>query len=140
MLNVMYNTFIMPNINPENFSIPISEFLQALSSPARIAILVAIGRGESCVCHLEALLGWRQAYISQHLMALRKGNLIKDRREGRFIYYSLIDPSVLLLIRQAAELCGINPIEIDQAANPYPGPNCECPSCIQPINPIIIEK
>ncbi|NWG07099.1 MAG: winged helix-turn-helix transcriptional regulator [Chloroflexi bacterium] len=48
----------------------ISPLLSAIASPQRIAILLAIGTGEACVCHLEASLGWRQAYISQHLMAL----------------------------------------------------------------------
>jgi len=130
----------MANIKPENFSQPVAEVLQALSSPARIAIVVAIGRGESCVCHLEAILGWRQAYLSQHLMALRKANLLKDRRDGRFIYYSLVDPVILTLIRQAAEACGIDPAEIDAATNPDPGPHCECPNCAIPVIPTLEVK
>ena len=55
--------------------------LQAIASAPRIAILLAIGQGEACVCHLETALGWRQAYISQHLMALRKADILQDRRE-----------------------------------------------------------
>ncbi len=49
----------------------ISNIFRQLSQPSRIEILLAIGEGEACVCHLEAKLGMRQAYISQHLMALR---------------------------------------------------------------------
>ena len=37
--------------------------LSAIASPQRVAILLLIGKGEACVCHLEASLGWRQAYI-----------------------------------------------------------------------------
>lgn len=102
---------------------------QTLGSPARVAILIAIGRGESCVCHLEAILGWRQAYLSQHLMALRKADLLKDRKVGRFVYYSLLDPSILELIKRAATFSGFHPQDVDQFANPDPGPNCECPTC-----------
>ncbi len=103
--------------------------LQAISSPARLAILITIGQGEACVCHLESLLGWRQAYISQHLMALRKAEILKDRREGRFVYYRLADQAVLDLIRDVAKLSGIEPQQIDAIANPVPEEACECPHC-----------
>jgi len=53
----------------------ISTPLTAIASPQRIAILIAIGTGEACVCHLETALGSRQAYISQHLMSLRKADI-----------------------------------------------------------------
>jgi DNA-binding transcriptional ArsR family regulator len=59
--------------------------LTSIASPQRIAILLAIGNGDACVCHLEAALGWRQAYISQHLMALRKADILQGRREGRYV-------------------------------------------------------
>ncbi|MFM8368324.1 MAG: ArsR/SmtB family transcription factor, partial [Chloroflexota bacterium] len=63
--------------------------LEAIASPQRIAILLAIGKGEACVCHLETALGLRQAYISQHLMALRKADILQDRREGRYVFYKI---------------------------------------------------
>lgn len=107
----------------------ISVVLQAISAPARLAILITIGQGEACVCHLEALLGWRQAYISQHLMSLRKAEVLKDRREGRFVYYRLADQAVLDLIRDVAKLSGIEPQQIDAIANPSPEKTCECPHC-----------
>src|SRR5574340_1335298 len=78
--------------------------LQAIGSPQRIAILLAIGEGEACVCHLETALGWRQAYISQHLMALRKGGVLADRREGRYVFYRLADNRFLELIKTAFAL------------------------------------
>ena len=67
----------------------ISQLLRAISSTPRLRILLAIGTGEACVCHLEAKLGLRQAYISQHLMDLRKGKVLTSRREGRFIFYRI---------------------------------------------------
>lgn len=103
--------------------------LQVIAPPARIAILLSIGRGEACVCHLEASLGWRQAYISQHLMALRKADILQDRREGRYVYYRLANESVLDLILDAARLSGVDLKDmvrppVQEAASP-----CACPHC-----------
>ncbi len=127
--NVMYNAFMDTNMTIPKISEQIANTLQVLGSPARIAILIAIGRGEACVCHLEAILGWRQAYISQHLMALRKADILQDRREGRYVYYRLKDEALLALVRDAAALGGLDPRSVDALANPDPGPNCECPHC-----------
>ena len=54
--------------------------------------------GEQCVCHLEAVLGCRQAYISQHLMVLREAGLVEDRRDGARIFYRVIKPEVFDLV------------------------------------------
>ena len=108
----------------------IAELLQVVSSPARLGILLAIGRGEACVCHLEAILGWRQAYISQHLMALRKAEILQDRRDGRYVYYRLTDEAILALVRDAATLVGLAPQSVDALANPSPDTACECPHCV----------
>jgi DNA-binding transcriptional ArsR family regulator len=74
-----------------------------LGQPARLQILLAIGSNHACVCHLEAMLGFRQAYISQQLMGLRKAGLVETERSGKNIFYHLRDPRWLDLIRQAAE-------------------------------------
>ena len=57
-LNMDYNIFNYMNTNelPDE---RISSYLRAISSPARLRILLAIGRGEACVCHLEAILEYR---------------------------------------------------------------------------------
>ncbi len=103
--------------------------LEAIAAPQRIAILLAIGRGEACVCHLEAVLGWRQAYISQHLMALRRAGILQDRRAGRYVFYRLKDVSILDLIIAAASLSGI-PAEALFAPGSVPlHMDCGCPSC-----------
>jgi DNA-binding transcriptional ArsR family regulator len=104
-------------------------FIQAFASPARIAILLTVGTGEACVCHLEAALGWRQAYISQHLMALRKADILRDRRDGRFIYYRLANPSILELVLGAAQMSGIDAENVNALINSENNPSCECPNC-----------
>jgi DNA-binding transcriptional ArsR family regulator len=110
--------------------------LQAIASPQRIAILLAIGHGEACVCHLEAALGWRQAYISQHLMALRKAGILQDRREGRYIFYRLKDASLLDLITASARLGGLSADSISALINTQNNPACECPHCSRVLIPI----
>lgn len=112
------------NILIKSNTISLSELFQALSVAPRLEILLAIGENEACVCHLEAALGYRQAFISQHLMALREANLLQTRREGRFIYYRLADVRLLELITRAGELLG-------QPVSPPPLRlfSCECPHC-----------
>lgn len=105
------------NITLREISEQIATVLQVLGSPARVAILLAIGRGETCVCQLESLLGLRQAYISQHLMALRKADILQDRRDGRYVYYRLKDESILTLLREAATHSGLDPQSIDTLTN-----------------------
>jgi len=109
--------------------------LSAISSPQRIAILLLIGKGEACVCHLEASLGWRQAYISQHLMALRKADILEDRREGRYIFYSLKDASILDLVTASATLSGLSVETVSSLINTQTNPSCECPQCVPALIP-----
>ncbi len=103
--------------------------LIAIASPQRIAILLAIGSGEACVCHLETSLGWRQAYISQHLMVLRKADVLQDRREGRYVFYRLKDVSLLDLITASARLSGLSVESVSALINTQINPSCECPQC-----------
>lgn len=110
--------------------------LSAIAPPQRVAILLAIGKGEACVCHLEAALGLRQAYISQHLMALRKADILQDRREGRYVYYRLKNASLLDLITSSASLSGFSAESISSLINTQVYPSCECPHCVPALIPI----
>jgi DNA-binding transcriptional ArsR family regulator len=107
----------------------ITDLLKALSQPARLKILLAIGTGEACVCHLEAALGQRQVYISQQLIALRNAGLVSDRREGRFIFYRLSDPSLIDLIHHASRLAGVSEEEISAFTPALVLFDCDCPNC-----------
>jgi DNA-binding transcriptional ArsR family regulator len=101
----------------------VAALLQAIGQPARMKILLAIGKEEPCVCHLESTLDLRQAYLSQHLMALRKAGLVVTSRQGRNIHYRLSDPRLLVIIQHAAEVQGISLPEL------APSPDCDCPNC-----------
>ena len=112
---------------PQSNIVKVSEWLQAISPQPRLEILLALGTGEACVCHLEAFLGQRQAYISQHLMALREAGIIASRREGRFVFYRLQDVALLDLIRGAARLASVPENQLGVSNMPLPA--CNCPSC-----------
>ena len=113
---------------------PIASLLEIISPLTRLQILLAIGTGEACVCHLETALGLRQAYISQHLMALRKADILQDRREGRYIFYRLKDVAFLDLITASARLTGLTAESISALINTRINPSCECPQC----SPVLI--
>ena len=68
-----------------------SNFLKAISHEGRLMILCHLTTGEKSVTELEDLLSARQAAVSQQLTRLRLEGLVKPRREGKAIYYSLAD-------------------------------------------------
>jgi ArsR family transcriptional regulator len=116
----------------------LSRIFRAISSPARIQILVAIGKGEACVCHLEAVLDMRQAYISQQLMELRESDLLESRRDGRYIFYRLSKPQLLDVLIETGTLFGIPSDEMETLLSTDPLPHCCCPDCIAKLNPSLI--
>jgi ArsR family transcriptional regulator len=61
----------------------------ALSDETRLEILDRLRNGEQCVCELTDVLKTAQSRLSFHLKVLKEAGLIRDRREGRWMYYSL---------------------------------------------------
>jgi DNA-binding transcriptional ArsR family regulator len=106
-----------------------SELFKVLSHPVRLAVLAILRNGEQCVCHMEAKLGLRQAYISQQLMVLREAGLIEVRREGWNSFYRVIKPEIYILLDQAGEILG------EQFTTPSSDTQlskCPCPKCNHP--------
>jgi DNA-binding transcriptional ArsR family regulator len=75
-----------------------SEMLKALSHETRLLILCLLSEGEKSVSELEDTLSMSQAAVSQQLARLRFDRLVKTRRDGRSIYYSIADEEVAALI------------------------------------------
>lgn len=123
-----YNTFNNMNMLTENSEDQIAILLKAVGQTVRIQILLIIGEHESCVCHLEAILGIRQARISQHLIALRNAGIVSTRRDGRHIYYRLENPKILDLVYQTAEILQIDAVPL-MAISHRIEPGCVCPRC-----------
>lgn len=116
----------------------VSDLLQVISPEPCLGILLAIGAGEACVCHLEAVLGYRQAYISQQLMALREAGLLNSRREGKYIYYHLAKPGVLEILQNAAQIANV---DLEKKGSASHKKQCGCPHCAPAVsNLILIEK
>lgn len=110
----------------------ISNLLKEISPPSRLRILLAIGREEACVCHLETILGMRQAYLSQHLMTLRQVGVLVTNREGRFINYRLANPKILDLINKTANLLDVS-LDDKRDSNTIKN-QCSCPKCNRQFN------
>jgi DNA-binding transcriptional ArsR family regulator len=71
-----------------------SDLLKALSHETRLLILCLLSEGEKSVSELEELVALPQAAVSQQLARLRFDRLVRTRREGRMIYYSMADAEV----------------------------------------------
>jgi DNA-binding transcriptional ArsR family regulator len=101
-----------------------AKVFRALASPKRLAILNMFRDGEQCVCHLEAYLGLRQAYISQQLSVLRDAGLIIDRRDGWNNYYRVADNRIFPILDNMQTIIG----NVKQEFFPITV-NCSCPKC-----------
>jgi ArsR family transcriptional regulator len=102
-----------------------AQMLKVLTHPVRLAILNILRDGEHCVCHMEAHLGLRQAYISQQLMVLREAGLIQDRRDGWNVFYRVTEPRIFAVL-SAVELI-IAPEKTNSQI--HPAVACPCPKC-----------
>jgi len=76
----------------------VSKILKALSHESRLLILCLLLDGEKSVSVIEEETEIAQATVSQHLTRLRLENLVASRREGRQIYYRIVDPKIATLI------------------------------------------
>jgi DNA-binding transcriptional ArsR family regulator len=80
-----------------------SALLKALSHEARLMIMCLLMEGERSVTDLERALGRRQAAVSQQLARLRLDGLVRARREGKTIFYSIDSERARLLMRTLAD-------------------------------------
>jgi len=68
------------------------ELFKALSDETRLRLVVLLYKRELCVCQIEAALSISQTKASRHLAILRRAGLLKARRDGLWIYYTLVEP------------------------------------------------
>lgn len=72
----------------------IGDFFKILGEPTRIKIIHTLFNQEMCVCDLAAVMNMNQPAISHQLKILKQANLVKYRKEGKSVYYSLSDDHV----------------------------------------------
>jgi ArsR family transcriptional regulator len=105
-----------------------AEIFKALAHPVRLQILDILRDGEQCVCHLEAVLKLRQAYISQQLMTLRKVGLVADRKDGLRVYYRITDRAVFRVLDPARSMVEQQGLKFALVTERAPH-GCPCPNC-----------
>jgi ArsR family transcriptional regulator len=113
-----------------------ARFLRTLGHPVRLRILDILTQQEACVCHLTAIVGRPQPYVSQQLATLRDGGLVSDRREGTLIFYRLADDHLATWLDSGKELVRDSdgqPVSFD----PIPQEalaDCPCPRCQEKLS------
>lgn len=81
----------------------LADFYKIFGDTTRVKILYALDKSELCVCDIAALLEMTISAVSHQLKILRDSNLVKTRREGKVIYYSLADEHVQEIIECGME-------------------------------------
>ena len=79
------------------------ELFRIFGDSTRIRILYVLFEAEMCVCDIAQLLGMTQSAISHQLRALKNARLVKSRRDGKTVFYSLADDHVKTIIDQGIE-------------------------------------
>jgi len=81
----------------------LADTFSALGDPTRVRILDALSHGELCVCDLAAVLRLSQSAVSHQLRLLRGLRLVRPRRDGRIVFYSLDDQHIISLFKQTLQ-------------------------------------
>lgn len=91
---------VRENLPNDDLLIEASDFFKVLGDKTRIKILLALLDSEMCVCDIACLLDMSQSAISHQLRVLKNSNLVKNRKDGKVVYYSLDDEHVKEIIGQ----------------------------------------
>jgi ArsR family transcriptional regulator len=89
---------------------------KALSDPNRVRILLALRRGELCVCQITELFGFAPSTVSRHLSVLHQAHLILSRKSERWVYYRLPDKTAPVAVREALAWVHKSLVKTDEAA------------------------
>ena len=90
----------MKNMPDETLIRDIGDFFKILGEPTRIKIVNALFISEMCVCDIAAVMQMNQPAVSQQLKILKQAGLVKYRKDGKVIYYSLNDEHVKQIFQQ----------------------------------------
>ena len=96
-------TAVRAQMRPADDYVRLASLYKMLGDGTRVRILHALEQKEMCVCDLAVLLGVTKSAVSHQLKALRLSNLVKFRREGQIVFYSLADYHVKLMLDMGFE-------------------------------------
>jgi len=88
---------------PDEKLYDLADFFKIFSDSTRIKILYALLKSELCVCDLAQVLNMSQSAISHQLRTLKQMDLVRNRREGKTIFYSLADDHITTILSQGME-------------------------------------
>lgn len=91
---------VKDNMIDEELLYDLSDLYKVFGDTTRIKILHVLSISEMCVCDISALLGMKQSSVSHQLKTLRQAKLVKYRRSGKVVYYSLDDNHVVEIFKQ----------------------------------------
>ena len=91
---------IMPD---DDQLIDLAELFKVFGDSTRIKILSALSGGEMCVCDISTLVGMTSSAVSHQLKILKNAELVRFRREGKTVFYSLADGHVNTILKQGLE-------------------------------------
>ena len=94
---------VVKDLPPDEMLFDPAELFKIFGDSTRIKILYVLFEAELCVCDIAAVLGMSQSAISHQLRTIKQARLVKNRREGKTIYYSLADDHVKTIIGMAIE-------------------------------------
>ncbi len=94
---------VLGQLPDEDTLYDLAELFKVFGDSTRIRILFALYESELCVCDLSETLGMTQSAVSHQLQILRASKLVKNRREGKSMYYSLADDHVVTIIAQGMD-------------------------------------
>jgi len=91
---------VKENIPKEEILYDLADLFKVLGDSTRIKILCALFQAEMCVCDIAMLFGMTQSAISHQLRVLKQARLVKYRKDGKVVYYSLDDDHVKSIFDQ----------------------------------------
>lgn len=94
---------VQKNLPGDDMLSRLADLFKCFGDGTRIRILYVLLEAEVCVCDLAKLLGMTQSAVSHQLRILKQARLIKNRRDGKTVFYSLADDHVAALLRQGTE-------------------------------------
>lgn len=94
---------MLENMPDENDLADLAELFKVFGDTTRIRILFVLFKSEACVCDIAEALNMTQSAISHQLKILKQSKLVKSRRDGKSVFYSLADSHVSVMIAQGLE-------------------------------------
>ena len=94
----------LKNIMPDDELIyDLAEFFKVFADSTRMKIIYALMNEELCVCDIAAIVGTTQSAISHQLRILKQSKLVKYRKDGKIVYYSLDDEHIAEIVKKGRE-------------------------------------